>query len=210
MASIIMLLTSLLATDHSLATTKVCRLVTDPVGDETNRLKADGRDPSLDLVSADVATDRKHLTVVLRLRKLSPPLSGDVTGQAFWLFFSVHETRFVVWAPVYPSGPADAHVSIAAGGADPGAVSVSAGTRIGSGTTTLDEVHNEVRMSTSLATFQNYEPITPGTRLYQLLAWSHVEVGVRDGLPGFTDDVDRAISTRAYRAGDPSCVRVGR
>lgn len=170
----------------------VCKLLTDPVD------RAESK--SLDIVSADVATDAKLITAVIRVTDLSDTSDPSITlGRKYEISFAVD------------------------GGAATGAVyDGPAGTYANYGTAVLDEARNEIRWTAPLKEVEKQRrvTITPGrTKLTSLRAKAFAGVTVpsqvsdpQSGNIQFVDGLyfdDSAAPTSAYIAGTPSCVKVG-
>lgn len=165
----------------------VCKLVTDPVD------RSDS--PSIDIVSADVATNAKSLTWVVRVTNLSAPADAKTAMGRSWSF-------------VFKVGGKQITTKVLSG---------TFGLRDGSGngaTVKLDPARNEVRYTVPLASLkQNYGvTIVPGTLLREFASTSEgvlqlpAEAALDTPLPdGDTTDVSR----RTYAAGKRSCVTVG-
>jgi hypothetical protein len=167
-----------------------CNLLTDEVDLEESK--------SLDIVSADVATNAKLMTTVIRVTDLGD--TGDPStkgGRQYLLNFKVDGGA--VTTVVY-DGPG--------------------GTYTNYGTAVLDEERNEVRWTAPLKEVEERRriTITPGrTKLASLTARTQSGITlpreIRDasGLT-FVDGVyldNSKAPTSSYLAGSPSCVRVG-
>lgn len=170
----------------------VCNLLTDPVDRTESK--------SLDIVSADVATDTKLITAVIRVTDLSDKSDPSITaGRKYEVSFSVD------------------------GGAATGVVyDGPAGTYANYGTAVLDVARNEIRWTAPLKEVEKQRrvTITPGrTKLTSLRAKAFAGITVpsqvsdpQSGNIQFVDGVyfdDSAAPTSVYLAGSPSCVKVG-
>jgi hypothetical protein len=162
----------------------VCNLVTDPATDAGTP-----NDSSLDVTSADVATDATRLTMVVRVTKLVTSDTSSPTGQTWTFSFDVGA----------------GHVGLTINNGPLG------GNYPRNSTGTLDTGKNEIRVTIPLN--QLTAKVVPGSVLRNL----HVDtsrslsldrsMGIGDSL-AFTA-ADNAMSTKTYVAGTPSCVKVG-
>jgi hypothetical protein len=166
----------------------ICNLVVDPA-DFT-------QSPSLDIRSADVATNRTTLTWVVRVTNLSAPTDATTALGREWNFqFKVGTRDLGMVVSDGPFGTRDAS---------------SAGAVV-----TLDKVKNEVRYSVPLAKInQGYGvTIVPGVtvlREFSAKADGFVQLP-QDGLlnPPKTNGDETAVSSRTYQTGKLSCVKPG-
>ena len=171
----------------------VCNLVTDP---------ADLPDsPSLDVRSADVATDGKNLTAVVRVTDVDSTADPKTaTGRNWRLSFTVDTRRILLNVNDGPAGMYD--------GSDAGA------------TVSVNPAANEVRYTVPLAKLASryLVSITPGrSKLTNFEAGSDSGVTIpqdaKDAVGlnfqswGFPDNTKP--SAVSYLAGAPSCVKVG-
>ncbi|HEX8001207.1 MAG TPA: hypothetical protein VF519_00765 [Mycobacteriales bacterium] len=198
---------------------RACGLVQDPKGDTSSPMPDRELDAQLDVLSADVATDTKNVTVVLRLANLTAADPANPQGRVYEFDFTAAEKNFIVLGNLLPGGNSfavfrsDTRFEEGKGGA-------RAATGIGEATGVVDTVAKEVRMTAPLSVFDPYANLRGGT-LYYLSAWtyrangmsfqpaleqSRIEVTTSLGI-----GVDEAWGRKSYyRAGAPSCVRVGR
>jgi len=170
----------------------VCYLVKTTAGGVT--------DPSLDITSADVATDATRITVVFRVAKLTT--GTDTTspfGRQWTLSFTIdgHLVSFNIY-----DGPFGTMTSY------PGQAPV------------FDTTKNEIRFTTTLSQLANTSA-TPEIRnkssvltAFKVSSEETVEgPDVPGALHGGTlfglQQADAAQSARSYIAGQPSCVKVG-
>ncbi|MHB8452724.1 MAG: hypothetical protein ACYDAQ_20060, partial [Mycobacteriales bacterium] len=155
----------------------------------------DASDPSLDVVSADVATNATTLTWVMRVRHLvADPDSGAPLGRQWSFGFSANGKSVVLIMNSGPFGPTD---------------EMGMGAKV-----TLDTAHNQVRYSVPLRTLASYGTnIVPGaTRLTGLVATTATAMQYPGPVTDLTDPLtqeDSDTSTASYLAGSPSCVTVG-
>ena len=214
------------------AAPRYCRLVTDPKGDGVATVHqappavddaAD--DGDLDILSADVASNRTHVTAVIRLATLRGATSPDSpTGRAWDLSFVVAEQRYIVHAAAGPEGYGGIVYRVTFE-EDHGDFGAYTGEGIGSATVTLDTKAREVRITAPLSHFASWTPITPDRRLGGLRAITYTyagtggrvsyrvpntDYGAYVGGGGAGRSVDVALSKKTYQVGAASCVAVGR
>lgn len=159
-----------------------CNLVLDVGGDAS--------DSSLDVVSADVATNATTLTWVIRPRQLtSSPDTQSPTGRAWQLSFVVGAKQVTLGVTDGPFGPQELI-------AYEGKISV-------------DPSRNEVRYSVLLKSLT--VPIVNGSSVLTGLTTLTESVVQKPSPLGYTGllHADNAAGSRSYLAGFPSCVAVG-
>jgi hypothetical protein len=210
-----------------------CNLVVDARGDQqvatANHYPVKGEPWSsdYDLLSADVATNRTHITAVIRLASLRTP-AQDATSpsQRYSLEFTAGSERFEMAAFLGVDGESGyAYHSTGFTGDEN---SVGAGTAEGIGylKVELDEDNAVIRMTGPLSIFQPYTSMSPGHALSAFRAWSfqfegkagktvlypvpEVPYGAVIGGGGASHSTDRAESKATYRTGSRSCVVVGK
>src|SRR3954451_3991733 len=178
----------------------VCNLVTDPKGNEGPSQNGQvWADPALDIVSADVASDSKNVTVAIRVAKLSIPDSMAPAGLYYSFSFvgsqsqighildvRIAPTASGSWAPVWQDGK--------------------------SGTGVIDTVHNEIRITQPLSFFgTGANAVVPGGPPFHNFTvqsdWANpgLEQGLTNGQMGQVAN----NTTGTYVMGTPSCVPVG-
>jgi hypothetical protein len=177
----------------------VCNLLTDAKGDgyPTTAAAAGPSDDALDIVSADVASDAKKLTAVVRLSKAATAADSAPTGFRFLVLFSAPGAD----DPVYLSAASTPGIGQTYSFGNDTADGLSdAGTATG----VFDTAKNEIRITASLSELSAAAgKIKPGTKLTDLTANSS-----RDFQAVITY-ADMAEGGKAYVAGSPSCVKVG-
>lgn len=168
-----------------------CHLVTDDSGD-TGALT---EQPGLDVISADIASDAKHITAVIRLA--GPPGGGNpeaVNGAQYKFRFTPagadhaqYLGAFVpfVGEPIYFTGETQGNRS-----------------RTDDTFVTGSIKGNVVTITAPVAAFRRVA-IAPGTKLRHLA----VETTAQTGLVIFV--VDEAETRRTYLTGSRSCVKPG-
>jgi len=190
-----------------------CDLVTDAPND-VMPATPDASNSDYDLRSADVATDKRNLTAVIRLTSLAPEDAGSIAARDYEFDFAANGHTFGLLA------------SLLTGGADFEAVvfdTNEAGGRMGSDlgaiSGVIDAAHHEIRMTAPLSMFAPYASFKQ-TYIDQLYVTSARAVGhdstqspdgrVQVGSQSTAYVVDDAGSTARYQPGRRSCVHVGK
>ena len=196
---------------------RACNLVTDPIGDGSFWGQVPPGTPayptSLDIISADIASDAKHVTAVIRVDRLQTTETGSPTGIAYAFHVAVNkqrfelnasrttgsDPRFTMWGRIEYVGDENN------GAASYGFIGLIDGI--------FDEDLSEIRMT---APIKNFTPkVKPGARFDDLRLWSYYEAGYssptenRRPFGSTGHSADAAESTATYAAGSPSCVKVG-
>ena len=184
---------SLLAAGGAVAAPKpVCNLVSDAAGDVMLPSAA------LDVVSADIATDAKKLTGVIRVAKLANSDGTAPTGFAYNFRFKVagSPTQFYLLASNVPSPIGQTTFEY-------GTIELNRLTPLGDAKGVLDLAKNEVRVTAPTA----LGPVTvkPGTKIVDLQAITQRRFVVLLS----TADSTVIDEKRTYTAGTPSCVKPG-
>jgi len=200
------LLATALAASPAPATT-YCRLLVDPPHDETfQKLVPSGTlgdYPDYDAVGADVATDARKMTLVVRLRAVTP-MSAPF-GAYYRLTFWVGEAEYALQVERFPDG-ATARVSTwqVTGG------SVATPTTFATPTPVVDVAHGELRATIALSAFPKETKVRRGTLIRLQQVSTVMYVGTPAAHP-FGNGMDTGTDGPAvYHAGASSCVRVGR
>ena len=177
----------------------VCNLVVDDKGDETVP------DPTLDVLSADIASDARKITGVIRL-------SGDPdstsptspTGRTYNLMFSgTKPTNPVFFAFIL--GPT-------AQAATYGFRNTTTNVNEGVGEATVKIVGNDIYMTAPLSAFAPYGKFKPGNKITGLTAATGRMLGAfaSSSVYAYNSVAGDATSEgRTYTAGTRSCVKVG-
>lgn len=197
----------------------VCGLVRDASGDTRSPAPDRSLDAQLDVTSADVATDKKNVTVVLRLAALAAADPANPQGRVYEFDFTASEKNFIVMGSLLPGGNSF-DVFISDTRFEEGQSGARAATGIGRATGVVDVAAKEVRMTAPLSVFDPHANLRAGT-IYYLSAWTYRANGMsaQPALEQATIEVtsslgvgvDEAWGRKAYyRAGSPSCVKPGR
>ena len=171
-----------------------CNLVKDSGGDAyvvPGTANQQTYDPSLDIVSADVAANGKYLSAVIRLKDLTEADSLAPAGR--------------VWRLTVTNGTASVGLS----------TFVSTwGTYFGQGTGTVDYTHNLIQMNIALADIP-YAKIKVGDKLKNINVYANWMIGLNPaatfgyGIEPAGGSTDSAVNTTvSYAVGYPSCVAV--
>lgn len=186
----------------------VCNLVTDAGGDtflvrSQDTAGAYGpQEDSLDILSADVATDAKTLTGVFRLKSLAAAAGTSPGGASYDINFTTPTIKSPVYVrAILPSSGAPT----AEAGTRESIIVTSLATPLGAGTVVVDKAKNEVRFSFPLAHF------TPagGLKAGEKLTFGDVTTGRAVGTSRAVF-ADVAATDKAYTVGAPSCVVPGK
>lgn len=177
----------------------VCNLVIDDKGDAKGLLSV-SNNPTWDIVSADVATDKTMLTTVVRVDKLSKTTADDPAGSMWRYDFTVDGIRLYTQAAAAFSGDV-----FTAGYTDTTSHSFASSGATG----VFDTAKNEVRVSVPLATFAAKAVIKAGTKLsvHKASAGDYIAV---PGALSFSPTADSAEGAKDYVGGAASCVAVGK
>ena len=164
----------------------VCNLVVDPATDGPPT-----GDASLNIVSADVATNATTITAVIRVQKLSDPDLMAPQGRFYELQFT--GTSQQIGVPIY------AMLSPAGNTFEGGA-----------GTGVVDVAKNEIRISVPLSHWTGAGSVVPGPPFHDFIVYADISNGAEPIPTTFTTLGDTATSKATYQPGTPSCVAVGK
>ncbi len=198
------------------AAAPVCNLIVDAEGDAVT--VQGPSDDSVDIVSADVASDAKTLTAVIRIKKIANPNPLSPFGQSYFLVFSAAgaANQLFVSAGLYPTGN---QFIFGYQAVDP-VLTINTSYSLGEGTGTVDMDKNELRVSVPIDAFKDQADLKPGKKLSGLIAEGRKVFGqrvvpsqqvgpVRAPLGGLTLTADTAEG-KSYVLGTKSCVAVGK
>lgn len=183
----------------------VCNLVSDAKGDGAGFVSnADG----LDVVTADVASDAKNVTAVVRLAA-APPSAGDPNapeGASYYVEWTAKDAA----NPVYLTAGSDATgaFTYAMGDVQPSPT----GGQLFQNATGVVTGHvdgSTITITAERSVFSALSSVKPGSKLTNLTAdvFYPVEVPMVGGL---LEQADNATSSKAYVAGARSCVTPGK
>lgn len=180
----------------------VCNLVVDEPNDTFLLRSQDGvaagpQEDALDIVSADLASDAKRITAVIRVKKLATTIATGV-GQGYELqFLNDGENTLYLSATVSNGGQA-----FSVGFRDPTA---NTATSLGDASGVFDLAKNEVRISAPVSAFSAQGTgVKPG----KLLSIGTITASRNLVAVNVFADVNEGGTT--YKAGAPSCVTPGK
>lgn len=179
----------------------VCNLVVDDKGDATAGVLSASNVPAWDIVSADLATDAKTLTTVIRVDKLAKSSNDSPLGSQWRFDFFVGDKHLYTQATSTPFGD-----KFGFGYTD----TTSHGVAAAGATGVFDLATSEVRVSVPLSGVESQAKITPGTAVTGLAAQAGDYINTAGGSPSLSNAADDATGAKPYAAGAPSCVAVGK
>lgn len=168
----------------------VCNLIVDAKGDDGGAFP---HSDSLDIVSADIASNAKLVTAVIRVAKYAASDSNTApTGRAWYLEFTVPSAETSLWlgAQVTPTGTLFRY-----GWVD-GSIRRSLGVVEG----TIDVAKSELRISAPIGIWAERGMVKPGVKVSSLTAASYNFVGLA-AAGGSLQPGDTAEATKTYIAG---------
>ena len=191
-----------------------CDLVRDPAGD-AQPLSPAVDAGSLDVVSADVATNATTLTVAIRTVDPIVVDPTDPRSRNYTFSFVANGTGFSVVA-AYATHGADYSLDVLDGPSDPASGTPVSGTRISAIQGHIVAAGREIRMTAPLALLRPYASLKQ-TFLSQLTVNDAAGVMVNpqsvsagpasaSGPAGVVSTVDYASSNARYLPGAPSCI----
>lgn len=176
----------------------VCQTITDPKGDTFAVRAQDGagaygpQEDGLDVVTADLASDGKVVTAVVRLASLSRSIASSPAGFSVGIDFLIGSAATSVvrlHASVVPGSADRFEVSAKEVGGVPNAPS----TFVGEVTGVVDEKKGEVRIHAPAALLAPYGAIKTGVKLIPNEAESAVATR---GVPPITSEPGQPMTTR--------------
>jgi len=185
----------------------VCKLVVDPAGDATLGGPA-AADDALDIVSADIASDAKSFTAVIRVKDLAAAQMSQL-GSELQMQFELPGAVAPAWIGYNTSAYGGDAFQYGLIGQGDGGVTSPTGDAVG----IVDTAKNEVRMTVAVSALNELGKAKPGTRIANLTASSAQLLGISPNPSGVyaynSVTVDDAAG-KAYIAGAPSCVKPGK
>jgi hypothetical protein len=179
-----------------------CNLVADPAGDATGFVVTGlplPNDDALDIVSGDVASNKKLLTGVIRLASMAAD-SSSPTGRTYYVNFTINGTKAFLDAIV----ASDGSVTFNAGdftGTNNGRKTLGAVEGV------VDPAKKEIRITAPAGTWT--ESAKPGAKIAGLDLLAQRFIGTTT-TGGVTPTADEAKSDAVYVAGSASCVTPGK
>lgn len=185
----------------------VCNLVTDEKDDTFLLRSQDGagaygpQENAADIVSADLASDAKNITGVIRVKSLAAAPSTSPGG----LSYDINLTSSTTEKPLYLRAVVpNAGTPTAEAGSRESVVVTSVSAPLGAGTVVVDKAKHEVRFSFPIAHFASVGGMKAGTKLN----FGDVTTGRAAGSRAVFADV--ATDGKTYVAGAKSCVIPGK
>lgn len=161
----------------------------------------------MDITSADVASNNRMITAVLRVKNLSAMSPNAPTGMSWRVSFTAGRFTFTLASHASATGSTtfDAAYSSVTGGALYG----------GGATGVFDTAKNEVRITARLSLLSAQTDIKPGTVMRGVTGETAQEILAPGGPGGATlysvrRSVDVTSGDHHYVAGAKSCVAVGK
>ncbi|HVE74560.1 MAG TPA: hypothetical protein VNA30_05650 [Mycobacteriales bacterium] len=180
-----------------------CKLVQDARGDATAAAVTEPaplpNNPQLDVLSADLASDGRTLTAVLRLDALAATDANAPTGRGYHLSFAAGEAVLVLSAHIDAMGTATYSA---------GSEEASTAMRLGEASGRIDLAKREIRIHAPVSAFASKAALRPGSQVTSLLA--RTQRGVSAGPVARGVVADNTEPSGRYALGAPSCVAVGR
>lgn len=207
----------------------VCNLVTDSAGDSPFDPTGAGlpgpQDDAADILSADLASDGKFVTAVIRVKSLATPDTAYPLAHFFMLSWTApgHDT------PVYLGGVVDPNPAAGTvfgpqfvfgdgGTFGPGGALLYYNIDSTAVKGTVDTAKNTITMSVPISAISKFGKFTPGNTFSGLQAVSQAlvngpvlptNVAPVGGSIAWSFSEDTADGTKNYPAGTPSCVKPG-
>lgn len=182
-------------------TTRRCPLMVDARDDTGYQGTPVGDDPALDFVSADIASDRTRLTVVMRVVELRLPPTASPTGVTFDYGLTIGGTEFVLQA-TYTTAQGERFGLRTREWTTVGPIEVFQQAKLAAVVDgVFDEDLSEIRMTVAL---KDLPGVRPGHKVTVFRLMSSAETDV---LWASADDLD--LRGHAYVVGTPGCVKVG-
>lgn len=183
----------------------VCKLVVDATSD-ASFLGAAPNDANLDIVSADVASNAKTITAVLRLASFAETDPQAPLGRGYYLTFNAPGSEF----PLYFNFQITPDLKrFTWGSQEVLATGNGSYVKKGDATGVLDAAKGEIRISAPVSAVSAIANVKPGAKLSSLTASSTMVLGT-SATGGLVSTVDEAEGAKSYVAGYPSCVVPGK
>lgn len=175
----------------------VCNLVTDDAGDTADIVFP--ASDTIDIVSADVASDGNKLTAVLRVKKYTANETATIYGKRFIVAFEGAGLKPMYLTMLdYPVGPA-----FNFGSTTTDATGQTSYTSDGTATGSVDAAASTITITTTAADLAEagYGKLTKGKQLSNINAVTFRRIGNQL----YTGD--DAVSSKKYTVGAASCVK---
>jgi hypothetical protein len=182
----------------------VCNLLTDDKAD-ASFLGAAPNDGNLDIVSADIASDAKTMTAVLRLASYSETDLQAPLGRGYYVKFNAPGLD----TPIYFNFQITPDVQAYEWGVQE-VLATGNGSYAQKGTATgFIPPTGEIHISVPVSEVGSVGKVKPGAKLTNLTASSTMVLGT-SVTGGLVSTVDDAAATKSYIAGQLSCVKPGK
>jgi hypothetical protein len=197
------------ATPSLAGTSGSCMLIRDVAGDARDQdhgTYIGPNEPDLDIVSADIASDARSVTTVVRVQHLGTALEAGGRRNLYRFFFQLgNRHEYVVTLAHRGIDGEQFGVIVPSEGGNVTATELPA-------TGVFDVAHNEVRVTIPLMQASGNHIVRPQTYFSHLVADTYRGVGTGPEALGVTaaTSLDYADTTARYLAGSSSCVQVGR
>lgn len=198
----------------------VCKLLVDDAGDTKVMGQVKHQDDAMDILSADVASNAKEVTAVIRVKKYAATDQTAPLGRSYYLLWAAKGAPGPVFlsAGVYPNAN-EFVFGFLDETATPGRF-----TSLGSARGVFDADKSEIRVTAAISDLVKNKLGTykAGEKLASLKAEARSFTGQNvvqkpTGWPsqapfirGLVHVVDDATATKSYSIGAPSCVAVGK
>lgn len=186
----------------------VCNLVVDATGDVSNKYQGVDvfpADQGLDLVGADVATDGKNITALIRLA--AAPGSATVYAKRYIAQFKVagQANPMVLAAAITPTGNT---FSFGYYGTTTTGTGFNYSATAATGKIDGKDIYVTIPLS-DVAAEANLGPIKPGAKFNAFSITANRRVPSYTGVTGQVVVADDATGKGPYLAGQASCIKVG-
>lgn len=174
-----------------------CNLIVDPAGDSEYGAP-------LDITGADIASDGKKVTAVIRLAEVNKSNGSAPTGQGWYFHFQPAGAA----TPLFLSAASNLTTSEAFNfGWLDGTINRSLGVATG----VFDTARKEIRITAPATSWAERGSLKSGTKLSAVTATGYWYIGatVNGTGAGSLQTGDEAATTKTYNVGDKNCVVVG-
>lgn len=184
---------------------KVCNLLVDPKGD-AQFLGQAPNDPNSDILSADVASDAKNVTAVLRLASFATADAQSPLGRGYYVLFSAPGSAFPVFFNMQITPDTTAYRW---GDLETLATGNGSYVKKGDATGAIDTAKGTITITVPVADVKAVANVAPGQKITAINAASTAVIGT-SATGGLVSTVDKGEAAKGYVAGQPSCVVPGK
>jgi hypothetical protein len=192
-----------LAGGASAAVKKPCQLIKDATGDA---VVLAAKDDGLDIVTADLASDAKKITAVIRLKTYAATDPLAPMGRKVYMQWNAPGGDFPLYMAVSIDPGFEPYFTY--GHLETLATGNGSYTKDGDANGVLDTAKHEVRITAPISGFAAHGKHKPGAKLTGIEASTKWLIGAAGG--GFVEPADTATSAKGYVAGTATCVVVGK